>query len=317
VDQHPSLISVPALGNTYTTIAMNLKHKADVSAVGAAMLLEGEGRDLLGQLPVGWAIVKLQGRWTEPFVVRIPHLQLPKGTVSDALLSQRFATRVTTAHKAGQPSGNGPVSQPEASATTSQVPPLSRREEALLRDVAEHPLSGVVERYRRLKLNRRKGNAAKEGCLAKGVLRHVPIPTRSGRIVLLEPTDQGHKWLKARGCATGWDQWPPHSGGLEHEYWRAQVARLYKGQGYRVRLEDPVNGYADVVAEKGEVRIAAEIETGKSNWQANIVRDLQRYDQVIVVCTNDQAYQQIVRQARERWPDEASRLKVVRAQELC
>lgn len=46
VDQHPSLISVPALGNTYTTIAMNLKHRSDVNAVGAAMLLEEEGNEL-------------------------------------------------------------------------------------------------------------------------------------------------------------------------------------------------------------------------------------------------------------------------------
>jgi len=30
IDQHPSLISKPALGNTYTTIAMNLKHRDDV-----------------------------------------------------------------------------------------------------------------------------------------------------------------------------------------------------------------------------------------------------------------------------------------------
>src|SRR4030042_5738380 len=28
LDQHPSLISKPALGNTYTTISMNLKHRA-------------------------------------------------------------------------------------------------------------------------------------------------------------------------------------------------------------------------------------------------------------------------------------------------
>ena len=29
LDQHPSKISLPALGNTYCTICMNLKHKTD------------------------------------------------------------------------------------------------------------------------------------------------------------------------------------------------------------------------------------------------------------------------------------------------
>jgi CubicO group peptidase (beta-lactamase class C family) len=31
IDQHPSLISKPALGNTYCTIAMNLKHRSDIA----------------------------------------------------------------------------------------------------------------------------------------------------------------------------------------------------------------------------------------------------------------------------------------------
>ena len=112
------------------------------------------------------------------------------------------------------------------------------------------------------------------------------------------------------------------AGSLHPPEWAACGDAHYAGGtilecGYRVRLEDPVNGYADVVAENEKMRIAVEIETGKSDWEANIARDLQGHDQVIVVCTNELAYAQIVRQARERWLGEAPRLKVVRAQELC
>jgi hypothetical protein len=51
LDQHPSLISTPSLGNSYCTIAMNLKHGNDTSAIGRAMLLSEEQRDCLGRLP--------------------------------------------------------------------------------------------------------------------------------------------------------------------------------------------------------------------------------------------------------------------------
>jgi hypothetical protein len=78
VDQHPSLISIPALGNTYITIVMNLKHRADVNAIAAAMLMDDEEREIFGRLPIGEAIVKLQGRWLEPFQVKIPTAASPK-----------------------------------------------------------------------------------------------------------------------------------------------------------------------------------------------------------------------------------------------
>jgi len=44
IDQHPSMISPVALGNTYTTICLNLKHKSDVNAMGSAMLMDTDER---------------------------------------------------------------------------------------------------------------------------------------------------------------------------------------------------------------------------------------------------------------------------------
>lgn len=66
LDQHPSKISLFALGNTYCTICMNLKHKTDINAMAQCLLLDKE-KDLLGTLKVGQAIVKLQGRIARPF----------------------------------------------------------------------------------------------------------------------------------------------------------------------------------------------------------------------------------------------------------
>ncbi|MBA7701314.1 hypothetical protein ES703_110049 [subsurface metagenome] len=90
IDQHPSLISKPALGNTYTTIAMNLKHRDDVRAAANAMLLGRGEQDYLGELEVGSGIVKLQGRWFRPFLVKFPLVHVSKGSITDQELGSRM-----------------------------------------------------------------------------------------------------------------------------------------------------------------------------------------------------------------------------------
>ncbi|MHC4333327.1 MAG: ATP-binding protein [Planctomycetota bacterium] len=83
LDQHPSKISLYALGNTYCTICMNLKHKTDINAMAQCMLLDRE-KDILGSLDVGQAVVKLQGRIVRPFQVSIPLFFIEKGKITDA-----------------------------------------------------------------------------------------------------------------------------------------------------------------------------------------------------------------------------------------
>ena len=90
IDQHPSLISKPALGNTYTTIAMNLKHRDDVLAASHAMLLGRGEHEYLGELEVGSGIVKLQGRWFRPFLVKFPMVHISKGSITDDELTKKM-----------------------------------------------------------------------------------------------------------------------------------------------------------------------------------------------------------------------------------
>ena len=90
IDQHPSLISKPALGNTYTTIAMNLKHRDDVRAASDAMLLGRGEHEYLGELEVGSGIVKLQGRWFRPFLVKFPMVHISKGSITDDELTKKM-----------------------------------------------------------------------------------------------------------------------------------------------------------------------------------------------------------------------------------
>ena len=61
IDQHPSLMSLPALG-TYTTICFNLRAREDINVMASALTLE-QDKEFIAQLKTGHAIVKLQDRY--------------------------------------------------------------------------------------------------------------------------------------------------------------------------------------------------------------------------------------------------------------
>jgi Helicase HerA, central domain len=283
VDQHPSMISIPALGNTYATITMNLKHSSDVSAIAAAMLMEDDDRDILGRLPIGSAVVKLQGRWPRPFQVRIPLRSIQKGSVDDCSLIQHMTTLGVIV-----PNQESLVEPEPADAPDKKVTP---HELQFLEDVADHPLSGVVQRYKRLGANRRKGNAWKQSCLVKGLIAVAEIATPSGRVVLLELTDAGREMVRTHGHEVP-DR--PRWGSPEHEYWKHTIAEQLQDAGYEIVIEEPVNGYTDIIARKDGKSYAVEIETGKSDWRANIEKNLKKdFDRIILVPTNDDAQRKI------------------------
>ncbi len=93
-DQHPSLISYPALGNTSTQIYMNLgldaKHSSDIldSSNMLGLDYEREGRNIR-KLPVGHGIVLSRRiEFKDPFVVEFPLVPIKKGTVTDEMVKE-------------------------------------------------------------------------------------------------------------------------------------------------------------------------------------------------------------------------------------
>jgi hypothetical protein len=283
VDQHPSLISPVALGNTYATICLNLKHRSDVNAMGSAMLLDNDEREILGSLPIGHAVVKLQGRWQQPFQITIPHQKINKGEVTDDKLS-------TFMQKSKAPDVLGLGKTHDSSDMDKKVE-LSEKEETFLLDVLCHPFSGIVERYRRLLLSRRKGNTIKENCLDKELLEPVEVSTRTGRVVLLILTKLSAKLLKERGYEFN-NTIPKEY--LNHEFWKHKAADYYSILGYEVFIEKRVNGYTDLVIEKDGTKAAVEIETGKSDWRKNVQKNLEAgYQTIFIFATNEKAFSKI------------------------
>jgi hypothetical protein len=293
LDQHPSLISKPALGNTYTTFAFNLKHRGDLGMMQDCLLLDKEQTEYLGRLEVGWAVVKLQGRWFWPFLVKLPMMKLEKGAITDARLRQiarenrkefscllspveRFSSMISTHERfsnlqEGSKAGISliPLSEKRNNKKGKKrcTIKLTTQEKDFLKDVWEHATSNITQRYSRLSLSVRFGNKIQNSLFSMGFIFSFNVCFGKGRMKALSLTERGKKAL---GINDGESN---RHGGPEHRF----AQEVPAGSGKTI----------DIVASRGGERIAFEIETGKSDAVDNVSKCLDAgLNKVIVVATS-------------------------------
>jgi len=291
LDQHPSLVSKPALGNTYTTIAMNLKHRSDIQMISDSLLLDMERTRYLGKLEIGTAMVKLQGRWFEPFLVKFPLVRIEKGIITDEEVSRRMGKLFQPDQEVFMDRGDfTEPDSPQKNVFRDSLGEGKREEEGfsgfesmMLRDIGKHWFASTSDRYDRLGLSAYQGNKAKNSLIAKGLAEVKDFPTQTGRLKLLIPTEKGKSLLESLGVNPNISH---RKGGAEHKYWKDKLADYFRERGYKVIEEKPIGGgkSVDLVAENDKEKIAIEIETGKSDAFHNLAKDLEKgFDKVIVV----------------------------------
>lgn len=291
LDQHPSLISKPALGNTYTTFAFNLKHRGDIAMVQDCLHLDSEQAGYLGRLEVGWAMVKLQGRWFLPFLVKLPLVYVEKGSITDEDIRRRAERLALTKSLLSRYRAFSAVIPPKGGNSTTEntgdesIPPipsegkrenkkekegcaiqLTTQEREFLEDIWRHPTSTVTRRYRRLSLSPRRGNLLQNSLFEFSLISSSFISLTQGRKKVLELKEKGRRAL---GISSGQSD---RHGGAEHRYWCKLLGEHLRTQGYAVKEEAPIGGgkTIDLLALRDGKRIAFEIETGKSDAAANV-----------------------------------------------
>jgi len=190
LDQHPSKISLYALGNSYCTICMNLKHKTDINAMSQCMLLDKD-RDILGMLPVGQAVVKLQGRIPRAFQIEIPKFGIKKGLITDVYLKEHMKHIAPTAPEEdfripGREVNYEVTHKPKSADSSNMV---------LLQDIQNFPESGIALRYKRLGVSVRQGQKLKAKMLQEGLIEERLETTKNGRLKVVQATEEGKKLL--------------------------------------------------------------------------------------------------------------------------
>jgi len=251
LDQHPSLISKPALGNTYATFAFNLKHRGDIAMMQDCLHLDGEQAGYLGRLEAGWAMVKLQGRWFLPFLVKLPLVSLAKGSTRDEDIRRRHGrmAREADSRVISLPEGDS-VPQETADSREDGIPRgakneemgdgcairLTTQERQFLADIWRHPTSSVTRRYSSLGLSSRGGTGVQKSLQARGLIASHSISTGRARVKVLSLTALGRALLGVS------EPDGDRLGGPEHRYWKRRLAERLAASGYGVTEEAPLGG---------------------------------------------------------------------------
>ena len=290
IDQHPSLMSLPALG-TYCTVSFNLRLKQDRDAMASALLLEKDEKKFLGKLPPRFAIVKIQDRYLQPFLLQTFFVEKAKKLSVSELKSrmekllpfsqgaqpdkdQKKPEKAEEVQNKGFPAFSEVFQAPQKESKVIQAcrqiakgrkKPLLW-EEVLLIHIYRHPLMATMERYNALGLDKHQGHKYRNSLLEKEFIAIESISTSSGRVKLMVPTEKGFQWLSERGfyCKVS-----DKEGGILHQYWKRRLAEKFRKEGFKAEEEVPIDGKkaVDLVVSGNGKRIAVEVETGKNSYQ--------------------------------------------------
>lgn len=276
--QMPSAISEVVKANVFTQISFGLSSTRDITATAYAMGLSTEQKDFLTTLPVGTAIVRLATRWTKPFLLHVPMVDVDKN-ISDAEVEHHM--------------GESPRSESDYEYTTSQSkktstvsPQLSASKDSsvsneairLVENIRDYPFVPVSKRIKSLGLSVRKANAILNELVAKELLKEVSIPQGVGRPAKL------FQFTDALEAQFGKQKTGKGKGSFTHKYYQRAIAEHNRSLGYKAEIECFRNGkLADVGIEKPNESIAIEVSLTHVHVVENIQKDLNAgWDKVII-----------------------------------
>ena len=292
IDQHPSRISISALGNLSTKFALTLSLNQDIYAVSNAMLLDKKQQRYLAMLTLGQCVCR-SDRFTQPVLLSIPNFPLKKGLVTDEDIKSRMEAYLKDSRQ------DNPATPERASICSIQnketLSPLGR---IMLENIAMKPLSGVVRRFKELGIKVSPGYKIIEELVSQKLV--IPITIDGQK--LYDLTAEGRNAL---------GKTLPHSGrgGLEHRYFVENIRNHYlQNEGFASVEKDDI----DLVVESYQKRIAIQVETGKSDIQGNLTK-LGRYkaDLKYMLTTNPEAEVRVKKALQELLIPDREEIKVL------
>jgi predicted transcriptional regulator len=223
-----------------------------VAALANAMLLEKDQKKYLSMLSIGQCVCR-SDRLVQPVFLSIPDFPIQKGLVSDEDL-KRHMQRYLQNLKPQLPSlpERGTICGIQNTETLS---PLGR---IMLENIALKPFLGLVKRFKELGLKVSHGYNVIEELTARDLI--LPMTIDGNR--LYDLTAKGKKSLGKKITLQG-------RGGLEHRYYIEKIKAHYlANEGFTFLEKDDI----DLVVETIDKKLALQVETGKSDLQANLMK---------------------------------------------
>ena len=290
--QIPSELCASAKANTYTKLMMNLGNGRDISDLANCMGLTAEQAEFSHSLEVGTAIVKLAGRYTRPFWIRIPHVTMEKD-VPDYELEERLEELLWEFEVTR-------VSRPERyceylryvrdGGREETLPTLARK---MLLDIFARPFVPVTVRYESLGISRRRGRDVKEFLMKNGYVTGVNIRISNSVSSFLVLTRKGLALCREHGHeSVFWREIVSGKVSFRHRFYQFLVASYLTREGWDVKAESRIgNGRVDLEAVRrvnGRVRrIAVEVVVTKFK-PGDVTRCINDgFNEVWIVCRDE------------------------------
>ena len=302
-DQMPSCLDHATLANLYTTITLNLSATRDINAISFAMGLNTEQKQTLNSLPLKTAIVKMAGRYTEPFQIYIPELMVDKN-ISDIELANYMKDKLEAL--APEETQNQSTSSPEPE---QNIPPhkesteISENERNLLWDIKSHPYTPATERLKSLNITTYMGQKLYSELITKEFIREHEVKVNS------QGRPQKFYELLSKGFElTGQQNLGSGKGGFIHRLHQHRLKKVFENQEYKVKIEEYKNGKnADLGLTKDNKSIAVEIAMSSQGEISNIEKDLAAgWNEVWTLCNSES----ILKVIQKELPQQDSSVKI-------
>jgi DNA-binding MarR family transcriptional regulator len=291
-DQEASKLTntIKACSNTKISFMVSGK---DINETARILGLNECQREVLQQLSCGIGIVKMDERYTKPFLVKFNHLEIER-TVTDEEVEEHSRKFVEELNKEVKPRSRILI---ERVKSEERLGIVSKEEENFLINVAKRPELTILERFKSLGLTNYMGSKIVKSLVFKGYIKKIKVFTgqRGNQPIILELTDKGKEYLKSIGIKL-------HSegkGGILHQWWQKKIQEFYKNLGQKAVIEPTAWGAnTDIlIIESSGRRIAVEVALSKDGQTKNIQRDLKYFDKVLVACGSRRIMERVKEEA--------------------
>jgi hypothetical protein len=311
-EQMPTELSDAIAANTYTKIALSQSGGKNIKEVGASMTLctqqEGYVPKLLSDPNSNTfeAVVRINNKWPEPFVIEIVPFQIPKD-VSDRELEHHMRpalehlqrtliprTPYNLILQARRKDEERKIREEEMrTQATSNQPQQTRKSEddeilvQILITLRKNPFMDQKEIISTLNLtsSASKNTHHFQELLFRGFVHTHRIGFGRGRSTkaFYEITEQGREYARIQKFTI------PGKGDFKHKLWQHLIHGFYQSMGCHPEIEKTFeNKSVDVALYYEGRRTAVEIELSSANLLGNIRKDLDAGCEKVIVAVNTQ-----------------------------
>lgn len=295
-DQMPTELGNSIKANVYSVICMSQSGGPNVFEMARALGLKKEQEEACRTLQsdkdakVFEAIVKLNGKWLNPFVIHVTPYEVKKDLSEQDVkkLMTPFFTKMNE-EVIPRTEYKGILEAKEKEKELFEAELRKQRQEQaeqrgamegvtlieILMNIRKYPFIDQKERIAMLDLGSSSSTTSKyfEELVARGFVHKVRIGLGKGRStkVLYEITDEGAEFARMDKVYI-----PGKSTELEHKFWQHTIKEFYQNLDYKnVEIEKRYGiKSVDVGFEKDGKKVAVEIELSTKNLVKNIQRDL-------------------------------------------